>query len=151
MNCAAIKNAPRSIAGNCSLLASDSFRSLCLDCRFHNIDARIGEMFMADAADFGEYRWEAHSLEGRPDIIEAAVTNPDKHFGVKRLLAWEARAYHTAKSGMHRAVALGTFVVDGSDRYFLSINRKNNGLVTIGLVFEGALPLLDDIYYLRAW
>ena len=149
MSCAAAKSS-RVIHGKFSL-KPESFSALRNACGFHNVDTRIGAMYLADTTSPGDYRWEAHSLETRPDIVEAAVANPEKHFGVKQLLTWEAHVYHAAKSSVHRAVALGASVMNGNERYFLAIQRQNKGLKTLGFILEQSLPLLPDIYYLRTW
>ena len=153
MSCAAAKTAPRSIVGKFLIYPSDNLQTLRADCGFHNVDRQVADMLQYDGAEPGKCRWQAISLEDRPDIIQAAIWQPEGHFGAKQLLAWEARAVHTAKPGIHRAVALGCSITNGAggEPYFLTINRKNNGLVTIGLTSRRVLPLLDDTYYLRTW
>ncbi len=153
MTCAATKTAPRSIVGKFSIFESDNLQILRTECGFHNVDRNVDNMLQQDVTASGECRWQAISLEGRPDIIEAALRQPEGHFGAKQLLAWEARAVHTAKPGIHRAVALRCSITngEGGEPYFLTINRKNNGLVTIGLTSRRVLPLLDDTYYLHTW
>lgn len=150
MTCAAAKKPAAFIQGK-FVLKAEGFLSLCKACGFHNVDARVAPMFMTDTALPGERRWEALSLETRPDIIEVAATNPQGHFGVKELLAWEVETYPSLKNRVYRAVALGASIMVGDERYFLFINRQNRGLKTLGFVLEQSIPLLPDVYCLRTW
>lgn len=150
MTCATARRSTVSIGGVYWVFKTDSFQSLCLECGFHNVDRRVEQAFLANAVDVGEHVWRSVTRDTQPAVIDVAMENPEGYFGAQQLMAWEARSFHEAKPGIHRAVALGASVTNtpGGEPHFLTINRQNRGLKTIGFTPASVLRYAPDTYFL---